>query len=137
MFSRFISVRQVWVPQLASTLLFIASIMMVHTADPAPLGTDLLSRSRGSNQNNVIGQGSCDANNGNNPCAVVNNPCVSCSTQFYPAPVGGSNGGYKRGGVSKCGNNTSGTCDANLFCDITGGKVVGVCANASNVITQP
>jgi hypothetical protein len=137
MFGRLFSVRGVWMPVLASTMLFTASILAAHTAGHASVGAAVMSQSRGSNQNNVIGQGSCNANNGNAPCTVIGNPCVSCSIQFYPFPVGGSNGGYQLGGVSKCGSNVSGTCDQNLFCDTSKGAVVGICANATNVIIQP
>ncbi len=118
---------------LLAVALFTASSFASVTAEHrVGLDADVLARSRGGNQGNALTQTPCNGFNGNAPCLVVNNACVTCTVTTY-TDVTGAGASYFKRGAQSCGNNWSGPCDANFNCDTTGGNKVGVC-NLPNAV---
>lgn len=135
MLRRTLSVRGAWMAAIGTAILAATTLVSVHAEKRIGLEKRVLAQSRGNNQGNAVAQFSCSQNNGNNTCTVVGNDCAVCTVATYLFPIGKPIG-YKLGGIFSCGNNKSGTCDANLLCDTTNGNIIGTCQNPSGVVVQ-
>lgn len=104
---------------LLSIAFFIMSaILAFGVENHLRLKGDVLARSRGSNQANVLRQSSCNAFTGTSACTAPQEACSYCTITTYTDVTPGTDGGYDLvlPPFSACGNLWTGTCNIKKMC---------------------
>lgn len=120
MLSQAFTVRMAWLPMLGLSLVVILSIVANSAESRVRLDADVLARSRGGNQANVLVQNSCDAAAGIPPCLFVGQLCTTCALHSFTDTFnnGGTSGGYDPGAPlgGWCGAIFNGVCNVQGLC---------------------
>jgi hypothetical protein len=112
MVSRTLWVKSALLASLGASVLLASTLAATYADTHVRLGTDVLARSRGGSQNNVLGSLPCNTGLINNPPCTTQLFCNTCAKPNYIVVMFGANGGYFPNSWADglCGNNWIGTC---------------------------